>query len=249
MQFTGIAQAIPPQQGLPPGLKLVWSVHGDSDGLVAGPSPAAGPPGGSTTTIEVTDEEDEVRSAGDWDFTLRLEDSYGLDYEERNLSTWIGPGTPPCSPTGLPDLNDSEKAALQRLGIRKAEYVALAGEAMLATSNLFGKSCMGDPKPGNAYQHAMWGCFASVDWGEAKAREMLGAHEDCRQACRSGAMDLQNNEVGISLGTTIGSKLQCHSKVIQALVEGDLWWAYAWDEAGCTVGKRALQPGMTCYPY
>lgn len=78
--------------------------------------------------------------------------------------------------------------------------------ARAAISEMVGSQLPGRERgPADAYRHILWAAELTRRFGEQRAREILGLHEQAgdlkgNQTQDEGAMDLHNNEIGVSVG-------------------------------------------------
>jgi hypothetical protein len=93
----------------------------------------------------------------------------------------------------------------QLSGVGSADYENYVG-ANAAISEMVGSQLPGRERgPADAYRHLLWSAELTRRFGEQRAREILGLHEQAgdlkgNQTRDEEAMDLHNNEIGKSIG-------------------------------------------------
>jgi hypothetical protein len=105
----------------------------------------------------------------------------------------------PASKYGLRDwISD------QLSGVGTDDYENYVG-SKAAVSEMVGSQLPGRERgPADAHRHLLWSAELTRRFGEQRAREILGLHEQAgdlqNQAQDDEAMDLHNNEIGVSIG-------------------------------------------------
>ena len=105
----------------------------------------------------------------------------------------------PATEYGIRDLISDQLS-----GVSTDDYENYVG-AKAAISEMVGSQLPGRERgPADAYRHLLWAAELTRRFGEERAREILGLHEQAgdlqEQPSDEEAMDVHNNEIGVSLG-------------------------------------------------
>src|SRR5262249_41647885 len=105
----------------------------------------------------------------------------------------------PATEYGIRDLISDQLS-----GVGTDDYENYVG-AKAAISEMVGSQLPGRERgPADAYRHLLWAAELTRRFGEQRAREILGLHEQAgdlqKQRPDEEAMDLHNNEIGVSIG-------------------------------------------------
>lgn len=123
-------------------------------------------------------------------------------------------------------LNSEEKALFSSDPVKGLFAVSSAYTATTWTNNNFDSSVtyLGN---GDAYRHSFWQAILANAYGSSYAKQWGDAHESESPSGVDKTMDLRNNSIGRSVGTSMSGNQYIEARLSSALLNkianGDLW--------------------------